>query len=244
MPYYQEILLPVDAKYYSFIIKDKTYNSNHDIVWSINFSLSDTIDKQVGLCTFLTPLSNNTTDIQPGHFLGTALSGDATMSILSNGEIKAINPFGVVNIAFDSTGLYALSTLRRDGLSAHQIKTNALIIRGCNNDVLLNTNLDSTGFSFNNTNQIVRCIFSNAEQRLSVSYRNISSTEFLLLTSIQLPYRVINNSNTDNLGVGFTYSSPISTTSSLVSKMLLYNVATDGVENNTNIITISSAILS
>lgn len=252
MSYYQEILLPFDAKYYSFIIKDKSYNSNHDIAWSFNFLLSTTGGDGVGICTFLTSLSNNTNligvcsacEIQPGHFLGTALSGDKTVYILSGGEIKPIKPFSVLKIAFDSTGLYALSTTTRDGVSAHEVVQNALIVRGCNDDVLINQSLDSTGFSFNNTNQIVRCLFSNVEQKLTISYRNISSTDFFTLTSVQLPYRIVNESNIDNLRVGLSYCTPISTLTPSSSKMLLYNTTIDGVEKNNDIFTFTYTALS
>jgi hypothetical protein len=244
MSFLPEISIPASATYYSFVDKTKTYNSNHDIIWSFNFLLSNTNLAQTGICTFLTPLSNNTNSIQPGHYLGTAKTGDTSMSLLSNGSTRSVTPFGVIRIAFDSTGYYALSTSTRTGVSLSNVKQNALIIRDCDDNLLLNSSLNSTEFVFNNNNQIIQCLYSNLNRQLTVSYKSLTSTDFSTLTSIELPFNIINDVNTDNLRVGLSYCSPVSTTSTSKARMLLYSLSTDGVEKNVNISSINTDILS
>jgi len=220
MPYPADILLPTTAKCFSF--KNNTaYNSNYDITWSYS-SLVSSVSAQYGFCTYLTTLST------------------APLSALSGQYIGSNIPNNIASIAFDTTGLFALSSDIRPGVPLTQRKTFSLVVRNSSNQVIYNQSLTGTNFNFYNTQQVVRCRFSNSQQLLVVDYRKNTESNFINLASIPFSVTINNPSNLDNVYVGFSFCTPISTTNTATASAFVYNFHTDGVRNNTTVETITS----
>lgn len=248
MAFPSDIKLPADAKYIGFIDYKKKYNPNYDIVWSFQYAISGNAG-EAGFCTFLTsnPLSSMTSAI-PGHYLG--YSGSIPMSayivtesgdfILTEDYQKLIlegaggieMPNGVC-IAFDSTGLFALSSSTRSGVPLSKIKKNSLIVRDSNDNIVLYGELSSLSPDFSilsssKSYKIIRCKYTDTD-KLSIDYKYPSETEFKTLTSIRLN---IIPENFRCMSVGFSYSSPVS---SLLqpSTLFLKNFHIQGSESST-----------
>ena len=210
-----EILLPASARYYYIINKDYSYNSNYDIIWSFQYSISGFNEgiSQLGYTTFLTTLSSTTANISAGQYLCTKQSGISNSTVvLSSNAVSAVNPFNLVTIAFDSTGLFALSSTTRPGLTS--VQPNSLIVRGFNSQLLCVLPLSGTSFSIAPTStQTIRCIYSDGAQTLEIAYRGTNTTTYTTLTTVSLPYRFINTGNIDSVSCGVSYCPPISSSS-------------------------------
>lgn len=240
-----EILLPASARYYYIIDKNYSYNSNYDIIWSFQYSVSgfNQGTSQLGYTTFLTTLSSTTSNISAGQYLCTKQS-EATNSItvLSGTTVSTANPFNLVTVAFDTTGLFALSSTTRPGLTS--VQPNALIVRGFNSQLLHVLPLSSTSFTIAPTAaQTIRCIYSNGAQTLEIAYRDSSTTTYTTLATVALPYRFINSGNVDSVSCGISYCSPISSSSLSSCKMLVNNMHIEGVRGNTLVEVLTSAPL-
>lgn len=223
MAFPADISLPLNAKYFSF--KNTTaYNSNYDIVWSLSCRVSS-VSAQYGICTFLTALTSAPLSALPGQYIGTYI------------------PNNIVSIAFDTTGLFALSSTIRPGVGLNGIKTNSLVVRNSSYQVIYNQSLSSSGFNFYNTDQVIRCRYSNPQQSLFIDYRKTTDRDFTNLATIPLTISIPNTLNSNNVYTGFSFCSPISSTSTNTASMLVYNFHTDGVINNTQTETITSAPL-
>jgi hypothetical protein len=223
MSFPADIVLPaLSAKYFSFRNNTNKYNSNHDITWSFSYQITNPQNAQYGICTFLTTLSSTPLSALPGQYLGTYI------------------PNNLVSVAFDTTGLFALSSTIRPGVNINQRKLNSLVVRNSANNVIYNQSLSSTGFAFSGA-QIIRCRLSNASQTLYVDYRPSTVREFISLAVIPIDVNITNTSNIDNVHVGFTFCSPISTTLSSTATMTVYNLHTEGVQLNTLSETVTSA---
>jgi hypothetical protein len=222
MSFPADIVLPaLSAKYFSFRNNTNKYNSNHDIIWSFSYQITNPQNAQYGICTFLTTLSTKPLSALPGQYLGTYI------------------PNNLVSVAFDTTGLFALSSTVRPGVNINQRKLNSLVVRNSANNVIYNQSLSSTGFAFSGS-QVIRCRLSNASQTLYVDYRPSTVREFVPLAVIPITVNITNNSNIDNVHVGFTFCSPISTTLSATATMTVYNLHTEGVQLNTLSETVTS----
>lgn len=218
-----DISLPGNAKYFSF--RNKTaYNSNYDITWSLSCLVSS-ISSQYGICTFLTTLSTQPLSALPGQYIGTYI------------------PNNIVSIAFDTTGLFALSSTIRPGLTSGQIIPQSLVIRNSSYNVIYNQSLTGTGFNFYNSNQIIRCRLSNPEQKLYVDYRKTSDRDYINLATIPFTINISNPNNINNVYSGFSFCSPISSTNTTVASAFIYNFHTDGVTNSTSTEVITSSPL-
>ena len=145
-----DILLPADARYYQFVETDLSYNSNYDIVWSLQFKLpGDSVynsNYEYAFGTFLTSLTGELSSL-PGQYVGDTdpllVSGQTqlltdqspTSAITTEGEIDLMVDSTtlsgqLIKVVFDSTGLYGLSGRNgRGGVGEHQIKRNSLCIR-------------------------------------------------------------------------------------------------------------------
>lgn len=235
-----EILLPASARYYYIVNKNYSFNSNYDIVWSFQYSISGFNEgiSQLGYTTFLTTLSSTTSQISAGQYLCTKQT-EATNSatVLSGVTTSTVNPFNLVTIAFDTTGLFALSSTTRQGLTT--VQSNTLIVRGFNSQLLCVLPLSSTSFTIAPTStQTIRCIYSNGAQTLEIAYRDSSTTVYTTLTTVSIPYRFINTTNIDRVYCGISYCSPISSSSLSSCRMILNNMHIEGVRGNTNVETI------
>jgi hypothetical protein len=241
-----EILLPVTARNYYLVNKNYSYNSNYDVIWSFQYTISGFNSglSQLGYTTFLTTLSSTTSYISAGQYLCTKQSETQnSATVLSGTTTTTVSPFNLVTIAFDSTGLFALSSTTRPGLTS--VTPNSLVIRGYNSQLLCVLPLSSTSFSIAPTSpQTIRCIYSNGAQTLEVSYRDNTTTEYTTLTTVSIPYRFINTSNVDRVYAGISYCSPISSSSLSSCRLLLNNMHIEGSRNKTDIETIAVDILS
>lgn len=239
-----EILLPASARYYYIVNKNYSYNSNYDIIWSFQYAISGFNEgtSQLGYTTFLTTLSSTTSQISAGQYLCTKQTeATNTVNILSGTTISTANPFNLVTVAFDTTGLFALSSTTRPGLTS--VQPNTLVVRGFDSSLLCILPLSSTSFTIAPTStQTIRCIYSNGAQTLEIAYRAASTTQYTTLTTVPIPYRFINN-NADIVSCGISYCSPISSSTLSSCKMLLTNMHIEGIRGSTSAEIIESAIL-
>jgi hypothetical protein len=191
-----DILLPVDAKFYSFVDLTNTYNIESDVVWSFKYQIiPNSVTSQHGFTSFLS------TSAQPsawkGHYIGAR-------------ESSAPN---LLSVAFDSTGLHALSSVEMPGDSWSDIHTGgALIIRDYQNELVANIPISElpAGFSIESDEfQTLRFRYSNSYKKLFIHYHNEQTTDFTELTTIEFDYS-LDDIISDATGCGFSFCSPIS----------------------------------
>jgi hypothetical protein len=243
MSFPSDVLLPVNAKYYSFK-NDYKYNSNYDITWSFTYSVSNVDSKQQAVVTFLTALSSHVTDVIPGHYNNTKITEPSvTIQVLSGTEIKTLNPFNILTIAIDTTGYSALSSTTRPGKHISQVIPNSITIRDINNSVRYNESLP-VDFTINNSTNTLRFRYSNSDSKLTIDYRNQLTTDYTNLTSIQLPFRIYNPLNEDLLFTGVGFCSPLSSSDTSTASMILHNFHSEGVSDNKGVEIALSDVLS
>ena len=234
-----EINIPSYARFYNFIETKKRFNSNYDIVWSFQYKLPSTSlsgdfkQTQLGFTTFLTTLTAPTSSL-PGQFLGDSasslLSGtnlftegsdvvftEGSDSILVNEATLSGN---IVKIAFDTTGLYALSGRdNRPGVSyldslGYERGGEAFIIRDFDNNVLCNVGLSTmnTGFSSLSAEDFrtLRFRYANLGRTLHIDYRDATTTIYSPVTTFNLGYRLANFDDLENVYCGFSFCTPLS----------------------------------
>ena len=232
-----EIDIPAYARFYNFIETKQRFNSNYDIVWSFQYKLPSTSlsgsawpTTQVGFTTFLTTLTAPTSSL-PGQYLGDSdpfvLSAIGGALITEGGDViftETSTPLVVdsttlsghiVKIAFDTTGLYALSgKAGRPGVSYYNTHPQALIIRDFRNKVLCNVPLSSmnTAFSSLSTDafRTLRFRYANLGRTLYIDFRESTTTTFTPVTSFNLGYTIANFDELDNVYCGFSYCTPLS----------------------------------
>jgi hypothetical protein len=253
MSFPSDVTLPANAKYIAFVDEKKSYNSNYDIIWSFQYAISGSITRECAFATFLT--INSTISAIPGHYLG--YSGNVPLSaflldengnyILSEDNNRIIlegnrETDGLVGlcIAFDTTGLFALSSLYRPGVGISNIKRNSLIIRDINNNITLYEELSNidpafTILSSSKAYKTLRFKYTNTD-KLTIDYKIDGSNTFVELTSVNI------NSNPDSISYlrpGFSYCSPVSSlSSSKIANLYLKNFHVQGTENLTTVETI------
>jgi len=262
MAFPSDIKLPTAARYYTIIETKKRFNSNYDIVWSFQYklpsvSIQDISNYQLGFTTFLTNLSSPLSSI-PGQYLGdqdpeVVLSGHALYTeqpevlktesdstiLLEDGTLSGM----LVKIAFDSTGMYALSGRDdRPGVSNLNLHRNALVIRDFEHNIVCNGPLtgistSSTSFSTLSTDtfRTLRFRYVNLGQKLHIDIRESSTTTYTLLTTVNLGFRLDNVSNLENIYCGFSLCTPISTSDYSLSAKNFYlrNFNVEGYEGPT-----------
>lgn len=239
-----DILLPGNAKYFSFKNSAKIFNSNYDITWSFMYMISNTSGAQHGISTFISPLSVIPTDVIPGHYLCTKpTESTSTVQFLLSSGIISYNPYNILTVAIDTTGYFALSSPLRGGVEANSLSANTLVVRGYNNEVIYYAPLPPA-FSIENQLNTVRCRFSNSKETLYIDYRDTSTTNFTLLAEVPTGYKIYNIGNSDILYTGITFCSPLSTSATNVASLILYNLHSEGISNNTSTETITSAPIS
>lgn len=246
MSFPSDVVLPANAKYIAFVDEKKNYNPNYDIIWSFQYAITGSAIGECAFATFLTATHPDSSPI-PGQYLGYSgnvplsaylltedgeymLTEDSDKIILEgNGETDGL--LGVC-IAFDTTGLFALSSNSRPGVSRNNIKRNSLIIRDVNDNLTFYeelSNIDSYFSILSNVKsyKTLRFKYTNTDS-LTVDYKKSDSTEFKELTSIKL------NSDLTNLNYlkpGFSFSSPVSSNiSGSVCSLYLKNFHIQGTE--------------
>ena len=257
MSFPPDVKLPPIAKNIAFVDEKKSYNPNYDIIWSFQYAISGETTgifrKECAFATFLTVSTPQVSAI-PGHYLGysgnTPLSaylldenGDYILSednqrITLEGDYNE-GLFGIC-VAFDTTGLFALSSNSRPGVGLGSIKRNSIIIRDINDNITLyeelsNINTAFTILSSHKLYKTMRFKYTNANI-LSIDFKIEGDTEFRKLTSVKVD---LNTETLPFFRPGFSFCTPISTTSSLrAATLYLKNFHVQGTEKVTTIETV------
>ena len=232
-----DIKLPSNARYYKFIETSKRFNSNYDITWSFEYKLPnsnipDSNNYQLGFSTFITNLSAPLSSL-PGQYLGdqdpavslsavALLTEGATPSVLRTENDNTLLYDGgtlsgeIVKIAFDSTGKYALSARDdRPGVTEAEINRESLIVRDYQMNVRANSPLSTISNIFStiptDTFRTLRFRYVNLGQKIHIDFRDEDTTDFTLLTTIDISPRLEAINNLNNMYCGFSLSTPIST---------------------------------
>jgi hypothetical protein len=133
--------------------------------------------------------------------------------------------------------LFALSSESRPGVGLNNIKRNSLIIRDINDNITLYEELSNIdpAFAIMSSNKVYKTLrfkYTNTD-KLTIDYKIEGSNTFVELTSVNI------NSNPDSISFlrpGFSYSSPVSSPSSLRTALLyLKNFHVQGTENLTTV---------
>jgi len=249
-----DILLPSDARYYQFVETDLSYNSNYDIVWSLQFKLPEdnvyNSNYEYAFGTFLTSLTAELSSL-PGQYVGdtdpllilgqTQLLTEQTptSAITTEGEIDLMVDSTtlsgqLIKVVFDSTGLYGLSGRNgRGGVGEHQIKRNSLCIRDYFHNLVLYEHLSTFTPTFSLTSdefETLRVRYANLGTKISIDKK--IDTKYQTLTTVELPFRLKEFDNLDNVFVGYTFCTPISTqnTALSVGDFFIKNAHIEGLE--------------
>ena len=206
MAFPSDILLPSDARYYQFVETDLSYNSNYDIVWSLQFKLpGDNVynsNYEYAFGTFLTSLTGELSSL-PGQYVGDTdpllVSGQTqllteqspTSAITTEGEIDLMVDSStlsgqLIKVVFDSTGLYGLSGINgRGGVGEHQIKKNSISIRDYFHNLVFYEHLSAFSPTFSLTSdefQTLRVRYANLGTKISIDKK--VNTKYQTLTTV------------------------------------------------------------
>lgn len=244
-----DVLLPANAKYFSFLNTEHAFNGDYDITWSFTYSVSNTSNAQHGIATFLTlprPKENSywfadNNQLIPGHYLCCKGIFPATSGYFLTGGVLSAFPLSghMLTIAFETSGFSALSSGIRPGINTSNLKARTLTVRAYN-DTLLYYNVLPDAFSINNNTNVIRCRFSNSKEKLYIDYRDNNSRDFTSLAEISTNFKYINASgylsnntfvlsNTDAVYTGISFCSPLSSSSTDTASLILNNFHSDGV---------------
>lgn len=269
MSFPSDVLLPVDAKYLGVVDTKQRFNSEYDIIWSFECSISSC--PQAGFVTYLT--SSVPISVAPGHYLGYRdggaegggkvslpisftpeylLAEDGSRLLTEDGYYILLNdnPYDymdIVSVAFDTTGLYALSTDNRDGVGLDGIIENSLIIRDQYNSLILNAPISamSSDLEIVDSNlsaipeyKIYRFKYTN-RNKISIEYkRTIDPDSLTSINSGFTPLTSVDLGNTQAMLTphtfpGFSFSSPVSSSSAAPGTLKLKNFHVQGFVGDT-----------
>ncbi len=258
MAFPTDIKLPTNARYYTFVSQQKKFNSNYDITWSFEYKLpaiyiNNYNNYQLGFSTFLTNLKDPISSL-PGQYLGDqdpeyilsahALLTESPIVMKTEGDSTILIEGGLlsgtlVKVAFDSTGLYAMTGRDdRPGVDWDDINRNSLIVRDYEHNLRANSPLSSISSSFStlstDTFRTLRFRYVNLGQKIHIDFRESDTTTYTLLTTINLEPRLTFLSNLENIYCGFSFTSPVSTSSETVSAehFFLRNFNIEGYEGD------------
>lgn len=231
-----DISIPANAKYVNFVEHTLTYDTDWDITWSFEFAVVGT---NHGFTTFLSN-SSVLSQLYTGQYLAYPyanleylLTEDGEMILTEGGEPiileESMIEGGLFAIAFDTTGLFALSSNARDGVGLNSISANSLIIRDGSNSLVYYRQLSSLNTSFfiasaQKNYQTLRFRYANGGGKLSIDFKNPES-EYTNLVVITVPFLLL---PTHETYVGFSYCSPVSGINSPISTLYLKNFHTQG----------------
>ena len=185
------------------IIHNHSFNPNYDIVWSAQFLLSG---NNGGSGAFTTFLSDSTSLTGAGSGIDVGYSGSPGLS----GAKLAIG--------FDTTGLFASTYtyptfLVRNGTTP---QPNMLVVRGGfpNFNLLFAAPLSALSNTFNllqssEIYQTLRFRLGNVGKTMYIDWRPSENTSYTPLTSVNVD---LNVSDLDAYYVGFSFTTPVSTT--------------------------------
>jgi hypothetical protein len=234
-----DILLPSDAKYISFVDPKLRLNPHYDIVWSFQIALTGT---EHAFSTFLINDSNFISN--NGHYLGipidiNTIATELFIPILTeSGEnitTQSSLSTALLSISFDTTGFNALSTPFREGLLKSQIKKNSITIRDDNQEVIYHNALSALSLSANGTTfvmtstqqywQTLRFRLSNLGSKLDIDLKR--DVEYTTILSLPVSISITNEIQTY---VGFSFTTPVSSSVSqpLSSTLFLNNFHIQG----------------
>ena len=168
---------------------------------------------------------------------GLAYTNEEGIPLLAGGQpstqgTDGTGTSGILAIAFDSTGLFALSTTDNSGVGMSNVIPNSLIVRDSNDKVVCNVALSSLDTSFflassNKSYQTLRFRLASAGRKLFIDYKT-ENTKYKPLTSLDVSISPLSH---PVLYPGFTFCSPISSSSIMPSTIFLKNFHVQG---NTN----------
>jgi hypothetical protein len=232
-----DILLPVNAKYISFVDPKLKFNPHYDVVWSFQIALTGT---EHAFSTFLVNNSNFTPE--KGHYLGLPIDINAITTELSTPITTEYSEYittqeslstTLISISFDTTGFNALSTPFREGLKRSEIKRNSLTIRNDNQEVIYHNALSALALSGSKTTfvmtssqtywQTLRFRLSNLGSKLDIDLK----TDNDYVTIFSLPVN-ISITNENQICAGFSFTSPVSSTLTPNSTLFLNNFHIQG----------------
>ena len=269
MAYPADLLIPANAKYYSFADPENSFNSNYDIIWSFTFKIDNVeANGQYGFSTYLAPTFNilisedgfdledeggevlideavvaTDYDLIPGHYLGSISQTDYD-------SLSAGVPFDkhIFKINFDSTGFSAVSGLSGlTGIDPSLATPNSIVIRDYNNNVIFNESIVSLSDTFSLLSddwQTLRFRYSNIESTIYIEYRDTNKV-FVALTQLSLDYSRINIAESRNIYTGITYCSPLSSAElDARATMNLQNYHVEGTSGDVTELTLTPTTLS
>jgi len=258
MAFPSDIKLPSDARYFTFVETSKKFNSNYDITWSFEYSLPatnipDPANYELGFSTFITNLSAPLSSL-PGQYIGDqdpefilsahALLTESPLVLKTENDSTILIEGGtlsgsLVKVAFDSTGMYALSGRDdRPGIGLNDVNRQSLIVRDVLHNIRANSPLStiSNVFSTLSTDSFraLRFRYVNLGQKIHIDFREDTTTEYTLLTTINLEPRLTNFDNLNNIYCGFSFTTPVSTTNTGLSakNFFLRNFNVEGYEGS------------
>lgn len=258
MAFPSDIKLPSDARYFTFVETSKKFNSNYDITWSFEYSLPatnipDPANYELGFSTFITNLSAPLSSL-PGQYIGDqdpefilsahALLTESPLVLKTESDSTILLEGGIlsgslVKVAFDSTGMYALSGRDdRPGIGLNDVNRQSLIVRDVLHNIRANSPLStiSNVFSTLSTDSFraLRFRYVNLGQKIHIDFREDTTTEYTLLTTINLEPRLTNFYNLNNIYCGFSFTTPVSTTNTGLSakNFFLRNFNVEGYEGS------------
>jgi hypothetical protein len=232
-----DILLPLDAKYISFVDPKLRLNTHYDVVWSFQIALTG---DEHAFSTFL--INNSTYNPENGHYLGLPIGSnfiETELSIPINTEFEdyiITEDFlskSLISISFDTTGFNALSTPFRNGLVKSQIKKNSITIRNDNQEIIYHNALSALDFSKSQTTfvmsstqkywQTLRFRLSNLGSKLDIDLK--IDTDYHTILSIPTNISIIDE---NQVYAAFSFTSPVSSTISPNSTLFLNNFHIQG----------------
>jgi hypothetical protein len=258
MGFPSDIKLPADARYFTFIERNKKFNSNYDITWSFEYSLpAENIPSpgsyELGFSTFVTNLEAPLSSL-PGQYIGDqdpefilsahAILTESPLVLKTESDSTLLLEGGIlsgslVKVAFDSTGMYALSGRDdRPGVGPNDINRQSLVVRDVLHKVRANAPLSTMSNVFTNlsTNSFraLRFRYVNLGQKIHIDFREDNTTNYTLLTTINIEPRLTNFNNLDNIYCGFSFTTPVSTTNTGLSakNFFLRNFNVEGYEGS------------
>ncbi len=258
MAFPSDIKLPSDARYFTFVETSKKFNSNYDITWSFEYSLPatnipDPAKYELGFSTFITNLSAPLSSL-PGQYIGDqdpefilsahALLTESPLVLKTESDSTILLEGGIlsgslVKVAFDSTGMYALSGRDdRPGVGLNNVNRQSLVVRDVLHNVRANSPLStiSNVFSTLSTDSFraLRFRYVNLGQKIHIDFREDNTTEYTLLTTINIEPRLTNFNNLNNIYCGFSFTTPVSTTNTGLSakNFFLRNFNVEGYEGS------------
>jgi len=222
-------VLPANGMAFNFI-SDNTFDSHHDIVLSVEYSISGHANTEAGISFFVTDSST---------FTGGVSGADLTYSGYYDGTSQGIQP-ALVGIGIDSTGVFGLSASGRDGFDESEVIANSYAVRaGTAEGYALSTfgNIYHAISSFNvvdstDDSHILRFRVGNVSRALYLDYKANASEVFTNIATVDIgthldpqPQEII------PLRVGMGFTTPVSSNnSSSVAEFLFKTIHIEGLD--------------